>query len=181
MRKVHPALVAAAAIATLAGAACTTVTTSVDYDPATSFAAYKTYAFKDTFDRDLFQLKRVKAAMEKTLGAKGLAKAEEGKPDLWVVLHVRTKNDKLITTWSSGWGWGWGWGGGGWMRSHVEDAPVGTLVVDLVDTKAKELVWRGMASRAIDPDETPQERAEHVQAAIDKLFAEFPPAKAPKA
>jgi predicted secreted protein len=50
-------------------------------------------------------------------------------------------------------------------------------MVDLVDTKAKELVWRGMASRVVDADETPKTRDEKVQEAIDKLFEGFPPRK----
>ena len=105
----------------------------------------------------------------------------ETKPDLWVVLHARLKNDKQITSYNSGWGWGWGWGwrgwggGGGISTARIYDVPVGTLVVDLVDTKEKELVWRGFASRDVSSSETPQERAEITQKAVDKLFEGFPP------
>lgn len=164
----------AALAAVLSGAGCSSITTNVDYDPGAHFAAYHTYAFKDVHGRDEFQMKRVEAAVDKTLQAKGLAKAD-GKPDLWVVLHTKTRHDKQITTFSTGWGWRWGWGGGGYWSTHVNDIPVGTLVVDLVDTKAKELVWRGMASRAVDASETPQERLQVMQEAVDKLFAGFPP------
>jgi hypothetical protein len=52
---------------------------------------------------------------------------------------------------------------------------VGTLIVDLIDTKAKELVWRGSASRVVDADESPQTREVKVQQAVDKLFDGFPP------
>jgi hypothetical protein len=100
----------------------------------------------------------------------------DGKPDLWVVLHARLKNDKQITSYNAGWGWGWHrWGGGGISTARVYDVPVGTLVVDLVDTKAKELVWRGVASRDVGSNETPDERAQVTQKAIEKLFAGFPP------
>ena len=167
-------LLAAAASAALAVAGCSSITTNVDYDPATAFASYKTYAFKNALDRDAFQMKRVVTAIDKTIASKGLAKAAE-KPDLWVYLYVRTHHDKVITTWGTGWGYGWHWGGGGWSTSRVQDAPVGTLVVDLVDAKTRDLVWRGMASRAVDPGETPQDRAQVTQEAVDKLFADFPP------
>jgi hypothetical protein len=171
-------LLALTTSAVLAAGGCSSLTTNVDYDPGASFGAYKTYAFKDAFDRDGFQMKRVRVAVDKTLPAHGLAKLEKAdeKPDLWVFLRVRTKNDKVITTWGGG-GWGWGWWGGGWMHSRVEDAPVGTLVVDLVDAKTRELVWRGMASRDIDAGETQQDRAHVTQEAVDKLFADFPPKK----
>jgi hypothetical protein len=121
-------------------------------------------------------MRRVRAAIDRTLAAKGLTKAD-GKPDLWVVLHTRTRNDTRITTWAPAWGWGWGWRRGYWSTARVENIPVGTLVVDLVDTGRKELVWRGTASRVVDRDESPQERAGYVQEAVDKLFAGFPPGR----
>jgi hypothetical protein len=167
-------LLALAAATALAGAGCSSITTNVDYDTAAHFGAYRTYAFKDVHDGDAFQMKRVRTAIDATLKAKGLAPAD-GKPDLWVVLHTRTRNQRQVTTYSSGWGWGWGWRGGYWSTARVDNIPVGTLVIDLVDTKAKELVWRGSASRALDRDETPQERAGKIQEAVDKLFEGFPP------
>jgi hypothetical protein len=178
------ALALAAAAALFAGSGCSSLRTNVDYDPATNFGSFKTYAFKDVHGRGEFQMKRVEAAIEKVLTAKGLAKTEvraEVKPDLWVVLHARMKNDKQITSYNAGWGWGWhGWGGGGISTARVYDVPVGTLIVDLVDTKEKELVWRGVASRDVGDSETPQERAEVTQQAIDKLFEKFPPGVPPK-
>jgi hypothetical protein len=169
-----PILLALAAATALASAGCSSIATNVDYDQTAPFSAYRTYAFKDVHDRDAFQMKRVQGAIDRTLVAKGLSKAD-GKPDLWVVLHTRTRNDKRVTTYATGWGWGWGWRGPRWTTARVENIPVGTLVVDLVDTGRKELVWRGTASRVVDRDETPQERTGYVQEAVDKLFEGFPP------
>jgi uncharacterized protein YceK len=170
-------LLALAAAAALAGAGCSSIRTTVDYDTAAPFAAYHTYAFKDVHN-DGFQMRRVQAAIDQALFTRGLRKADEN-PDLWVVLHTRTKNDRQIVTYSSGWGWGWRWGGG-WSTARISDVPVGMLVVDLVDTKQKELVWRGAASRDVAAGETPQERAAVTQKAIDKLFEGFPPGIPPK-
>jgi hypothetical protein len=173
VRKLNFIWLAAAAVLTATG--CSSITTNVDYDQTAQFSVYRTYAFKDVHGQDSLQLRRVQAAIDRTLAVRGLAKAD-GKPDLWVVLHTRMRNDKQITTYSTGWGWGWRWGGGGyWSTARVNNIPVGTLVIDLVDTKAKELVWRGSASRVVDRDETPQERAGKVQEAVDKLFEGFPP------
>lgn len=121
------ALALAAAAALLAGSGCSSVTTTVDYDPATNFGAYKTFAFKDVHGRGQFQMKRVENAIERTLGAKGLVKMDakaDVKPDLWVVLHTKLKNDKQITTYNSGWGWGWGWRGYGWGGGEIGRAHV---------------------------------------------------------
>jgi hypothetical protein len=171
-------LLALAAAAAMTAAGCSSISTNVDYDAGAHFGAYRTFAFKDVHEGDAFQMKRVRAAIDRTLQAKGLAKTDaraDGTPDLWVVLHTRMRNQRQVTTYSSGWGWGWRWRGGYWSTARVENIPVGSLVVDLVDTKAKELVWRGSASRVVDPDETPQERVGKVQEAVDKLFAGFPP------
>jgi hypothetical protein len=167
-------LLALAAAAVLTGAGCSSITTNVDYDQSAQFSAYRTYAFKDVHGQDSLQMKRVQTAIDRTLATRGLAKAD-GKPDLWVVLHTRMRNERVVTTYSTGWGWGWGWRGGYWNTARVDNIPIGTLVVDLVDTSRKELVWRGSASRAIDRDETPQERSGKVQEAVDKLFEGFPP------
>ena len=154
---------------------CSSIETKVDYDRAASFSSYKTFAFKDVRTPDNpISMRRVQSAIDKTLASRGLAKAD-GTPDLWVVLHTRTRRQTQVTTYSSGWGWGWRWRGPYWNTARVEQIPVGTLMVDLIDTKAKELVWRGSASRIVDADETPKVREEKVQEAVNKLFDGLPP------
>ncbi len=73
-----------------------------------------------------------------------------------------------------GWGWGgWGWGGG-WSggRSSMETYTEGTIVVDVLDTKTRTLVWRGIAENAFrkpNPDD------EKVAKVIGKVMLNFPP------
>lgn len=163
------------ALLVIASVGCSSIETKVDYDRAASFSSYKTFAFKDVRTPDSpISMRRVQAAIDRTLSSRGFAKAD-GTPDLWVVLHTRTRRQTQVTTYSSGWGWGWRWRGPYWNTAHVEQIPIGTLMVDLIDTKAKELVWRGSASRIVDADETPRDRDEKVQEAVNKLFDGFPP------
>jgi hypothetical protein len=163
-------------LAALLVAGCSSVETHVDYDRAANFSSYRTFAFKDVRTPDNpISLKRVRAAVTRTLGSRGLAESAGEKPDLWVVLHTRAHRQTQVTTYNPGWGWGWGWRGAYWNAAYVRQIPIGTLMVDLVDTKAKELVWRGSASRVVDADESPQTRDEKVQQAVDKLFDGFPP------
>lgn len=168
-------LAAPVLIAALFLAGCSSIETKVDYDRAASFSSYKTFAFKDVRTADSpISMRRVQGAIERTLASRGFSKAD-GTPDLWVVLHTRTRRQTQVTTYNSGWGWGWRWRGPYWNAAHVEQIPIGTLMVDLIDTKAKELVWRGSASRIVDADETPRDREEKVQEAVNKLFDGFPP------
>ena len=155
---------------------CSSIDTHVDYDRAASFSSYHTFAFKDVREtRSPIAMKRVRAAIVGTLTAHGYSESPGDQPDLWVVLHTRTHNETQVTTYSPGWGWGWGWRGRYWNAAYIQQIPIGTLIVDLVDTKAKELVWRGSASAIVDADETPKHRDEKVQEAVNKLFDGFPP------
>ena len=50
---------------------------------------------------------------------------------------------------------------------------VGSLVVDLVDAKTNELVWRAVASSTIPPDRKKLEKK--IQKVVAKMFASYPP------
>jgi hypothetical protein len=52
----------------------------------------------------------------------------------------------------------------------------GTLVVDFYNPAQKELLWRGIATKAVDPSGNPNKDYENLQKAIEKLLKGFPPA-----
>ena len=64
-----------------------------------------------------------------------------------------TEQHRTLNTYYDNFGGGWGWrrwGGGfgdgfGTSTTTEETYKVGTLVVDLFDTNAKKLIWRGSA------------------------------------
>ncbi len=168
-------------VATLA--ACSSITTSADYDKAANFSQYKTYAWKDT-DQKQNELveNRIKAAVDSQLQAKGLHKVDSN-PDLWVVEHIRLSEQTQVNTYDSGWGYGWGgWhggyyggGGGGMSTTTVQKIPVGNLIIDLVDAKESQLKWRGTASKTLDPSTSVDKKTENVNEAVAKMFAKYPP------
>jgi len=49
----------------------------------------------------------------------------------------------------------------------------GQLVVDLINAKAKKLVWRGMATESISSHD-PQKMIEEVNGVISKIFKQYP-------
>jgi uncharacterized protein DUF4136 len=77
--------------------------------------------------------------------------------------------------------YGWGGWGGGFATStvNVREIPVGTLMVDIVDSASKELVWRGVASDTVNPNAKPEKREKNINQAVAKLFKKFPPTPAP--
>ena len=61
----------------------------------------------------------------------------------------------------------------------VSQIPVGTIIVDLVDAKKKELVWRGVASDTLntDPSRSNEDREKKLRSVAAEMFAGYPPKK----
>lgn len=155
---------------------CSTLTVRTDYDRTVDFSKYKSFDFRPSKSiQQPFLRERLERAVTAQLEAKGLTPARGG-ADLWVVLHGRVSQRTQIDTTSFGYGYRWGWWGGmGVTTRTVRRVPVGTLIVDLVDASAKELVWQGSASDTVDESGTPADREARVNGAVAKMFADFPP------
>jgi hypothetical protein len=50
---------------------------------------------------------------------------------------------------------------------------VGTVVVDLFDTKTKQLIWRGAASDTLSNNS--DKNIKNLNESVDKMFKHFPP------
>ena len=165
-----------AAVCLVAAVGCSTLTTSADYDPSTDFSKYKTWDWKDDGSiKNELLAKRIEAALDSEMGRKGLTRDRQN-PDLLVVVHGRLSKETRINTYDTGWGYGWRWGGG-MTTSTVSEIPVGTLVVDFVDTSRKELVWRGTASDTLNPEKTPEQKDQALREALAKMLEKYPPPK----
>lgn len=166
----------------LAAAGCSTLSISTDFDKAADFSSYRTFTWKDTGElKDSLWTKRIEGVFSDTLAAKGLKKVDSG-GDLWVAAHPRLTKETQINTYNTGWGYGYGWygyGGMGMATTTVTEIPVGTLMIDLVDAKKKELVWRGVASDTLntDPGRTAEDREKKLRAVAAEMFANYPPKK----
>jgi len=157
----------------------------VDFDKAADFTKYKTFAIKlgTSWNNPLGE-KRVLAEIQQGLTEKGwTATADDAKADAIVVLHGATEKQKSLNTFYSGgyggYGWRGGWGGGmGTSTTTVDEYTVGTLVVDIFDSKSKQLVYRGTATDELS--NKPEKNAKKLAKASDKLFKDFPPGSAKK-
>jgi hypothetical protein len=171
-------LLALGGVALLA-AGCSSLSISSDYDKAADFTAYRTFTWKDTGElKDSLWSKRIEGVFSDTLAAKGLKKVDSG-GDLWVAAHPRLSKETQINTYNTGWGYGYGWYGGGMATTTVTEIPVGTLIIDLVDAKKKELVWRGVASDTLntDPSRSAEDREKRLRDVAERMFANYPPKK----
>ena len=171
------------ALATLAGCACFTV--SHDYDTHANYASYKTYDWYAAGRRaqgkaegveNPIMDRRVRAAVERELAAKGFQMKKEGDPDFLVTYYPAYRNGTSYTTTTLG-GWGgrrWGYGVG---TQFTEARPFreGTIVLEIVDAKSNQLVWRSAAEGALTGLADPEDAEAQVTDAVRKMLARFPP------
>jgi hypothetical protein len=167
-------IIAALAFAGLSS--CYSVRVAADYDSKADFGRYKTYAFSKTaIDKaDISELdkRRILRSLESTLQAKGLSKSDN--PDLLVSFF--TKSEKEVNVSQFGYGYGWGWGpywGWGFNTPYVYTSTEGTLFIDLVDAKSKDLVWEGQGVGNLTQDA--REKDKRVAEFVSKIMEKYPP------
>jgi Domain of unknown function (DUF4136) len=153
-----------------------------DYDRAADFGQYKTYSWEQVKTQDPLFVDRIKNSVNAALAAKGWTQVESG-GDISIVAIEITRNQQTLNTIYDGLGGGWGWrrfGGGGFgeATTTTETYKVGTLVVDLFDTKSKKLLWRGTSSDTLSNNS--DKNIKNLDKGVEKMFKQFPPGTSKK-
>jgi hypothetical protein len=52
---------------------------------------------------------------------------------------------------------------------------IGQLDLSMYDPTTKQLVWRGVASKTLDPKAKPEKKEKNIAKAVKKLLKNFPP------
>lgn len=142
-----------------------------DFDHHVNFSGYKTYSWAKVETPDPLWNDRVKDAVDRELTAKGWTEVASG-GDVSVVAIGTTREKPTLRTFYDGFD-GWMWGGFADATTYVENYTVGTLVIDMFDTRTKKLIWRGSASDALSGK--PEKDEKKVDKAVGKMFEHFPP------
>ncbi|MGV7107459.1 DUF4136 domain-containing protein [Flavobacterium sp. U410] len=158
-------------IATLAS--CSSVRVNADYDKKANFDSYKTYAYlKSGVDKaeisDLDK-KRILYAIDDVMSSKGFSKSDQ--PD--VLISIFTKERERVDVYQNyGFGWGWNpyWGAN---YSTVSTTPEGTLFIDIIDARTKELVWQGEGTGYLTTNT--EKKEERIKEFVSKILAQYPP------
>jgi hypothetical protein len=158
-----------------------------DFDKDKDFSKYKTYkwvAIKGAEMPDDLTQKTITSAIDAQLATKGLTKTDSDPADLYVGYQTALGQEKEFTSYNTGWGYGPGWGGGwygyGGMAStttygSTSTVYVGQLDLSMYDPAAKQLVWRGTASKTLDPKAKPEKKQKNINKAVAKLLKKYPP------
>jgi hypothetical protein len=151
-----------------------------DYDKNADFNQYKTYAFhKMGIDRvaisDLDK-KRILHAIDNELSKKGMTKSDN--PDLLVNIFTKERERVDVDQYNAGWGYGWryGWNPYFWGgRTYVSTSTEGTLYIDFIDAKKKELIWQGEGVGYLTENREAKEK--QINEFVSKILEQFPPVK----
>ncbi len=145
-----------------------TADVNVEFDPEFDFSAYASYAWREgTPARREAAEQRIRASVDRELAAAGLRLAEDD-ADLWVVTHVLVDEHSLRDLRDESY---WEFYKG--IKSvDPYDLGRGTVVIDLVDPKLEQIVWRGVVSKAVDKNMKPDSKK--IDKAIHKVFERLP-------
>ena len=158
---------------------CSSVDVTTDYDREANFAQYKSFDWMERHNpreggpsalNNPLTLKNIKSSIERELIAKGI-RPDETNPDMLIAVHTGVQ-DKVDVE-RHGYRYG-RWGRRVGTYTTVERYKEGSIVVDVVDAKSKEMVWRGVAKDVLSKAES---RLEYVDESMKALFKEYPPKK----
>ena len=144
-----------------------------DYDKQVDFQSLKTYNWKTIPENayiNSLDIERVKNAVNAGLQAKGLTMATDN-PDFLIVEHFGQKDKVQINSIGGGY-WDAGWGSGIISSYEFEE---GSLILDIVDTKSKKMIWHGAAKAVVDSADTPEKREKLINEAVQEILKNFPP------
>ena len=171
--------------------ACATQKPNYDYLASAEFGKYKSYSWvsvaKESKEnhRAKNQLvdQRIIDAIDNSLAGKGLQKVTD-KPDMLINYHVSVSEQEQQQprgrvsigtsrySGSSSLGFAVSMPVGG-TRTHKE----GTLVIDMIDAKTKDLLWQGWGSRTVHEDTDPERLTALVNEVVGEILANYPPAQ----
>jgi hypothetical protein len=168
---------ASLAIVLMVLAGCASMTIRTDYDQDVDFAKYKTFDWLPKSGplapgRQLlnpFMEERVKSAIETQLASKGYVRETEGKPNFRIAIHAGARDQLNVTD------YGYHYGPRGrWGSRYVEvyTYKEGTLILDFVDPRLQQLIWRGWAVGALAG---PEQVEEQITDSVRRILDKFPP------
>jgi hypothetical protein len=171
-------------IAAAAGAAllaCSHAKVETQFDPKAEYGRYKTWSWiaeepgpeQAQAVRNPAVLGLVRSAVERELAARGLARATGAEPDLLVAVHGFAHDRIEVTHYGYAEPVAYGWySPPGAYGTNVQQYREGTLILDLVDAKTKQLVWRGTAT---DTVQSTSEVPKVIDGAVKEMLGHYPP------
>jgi len=149
---------------------CSAVRVETDFDRAADFSGHRTYRWiehekhddENPLMRDALIRSHVRGAVDEELAAKGYSRIETGNPDFLVAYFFVTRN--RVDVHRHGYHW--------YPYTSVRRYKEGTLIIDIVDPRERQLIWRGWATGALRGREYARD---DIERSVKKMFARYPP------
>jgi hypothetical protein len=140
---------------------------AVEYNHDVDFSRYETWSWQADVPvpPEPVDDKRIREALARELGARGLSKGGSDATLLVRYFAARSTRIDLLPLDS----------GPGAPPSGIRYVETGSLVIDLLDAASGKVVWRGHATGVLRYG--PKEIAAQVDAAVAGLLASFPPGR----
>jgi hypothetical protein len=150
------------------------------------FSRYKTFKWvqiKGADSLDQSAGRQLMGAVNEELAKKDLDKTDAETADLFVAYQVSLGQEKEIASFDPGWGYGNGWpravnwygSAGEISTSTTSTITIGQVDIDMYDPTAKQLVWRGTATKTLDVKAKPEKREKNLRKGVAKLLKNYPP------
>jgi hypothetical protein len=108
------------------------------------------------------------------MAAKGFTKSDT--PDVLINFFTKEREQVDVNQFNTGWGYGWGFGWSPWMwnnNTSVSRYTEGTLTIDIIDAKKKELIWQGQGEGVLTKNT--DKKDENIKEFVDKILEQYPP------
>lgn len=169
-------------------AACSSgPTIKADYDPSVDFSRYQTFNFfsplgieNPTYSSLLGQMFR--DSLTRQMELKGYTLSDD--PDLLLNVSAILEDKTKVTTYNDPYYGGYygyrrgyydPWAGYGYgTRTHVSQYTEGTVNIDMVDARAKRMVWEGIAMGRVDEEKSNAEVRAAIDSGVTEMFANYP-------
>jgi hypothetical protein len=171
------AVATAIAVLALGAGAALAQDVNVNYVPGKDFSGYKTYRWVEIQGAekpDQIIDTQIRQGIDKALAAKGFTKATGETADLFIAYQVALNQERQWNSYNTGGYGAWRYGGG-MSTATSSTIQIGTVALDMYDSAAKELVWKGQASKTLSGEKNPEKRQKNIDKAMAKLLKDFPP------
>ena len=157
-----------------------------DFDHSVNFRAYKTWAWYPQQPGDAesgpakgyesFLDKRIRNAVAAEMTRKGLTEVDKA-PDIYVAYSARVEDKQQVSPGFNGLGYPYGYGYGGFGGFGRNAMPVtqykaGTVVIDVIDARRKELAWRGTGQAQVNQNTIDEVESNRI---VNGILSTYPP------
>lgn len=181
------------ALFSLALTACSSVSVSTDYDQDADFSELKGFNWlpesavvekESAYLNNRIMDVRITKAIDKQLVAQGFKFASTA--DFYINYSITSEKKTDIRSYDnySGYGPSWGWGVGYGHRgmslsasteTRIDEYQQGSLIIDVIDPKSLELIWRGVGSKRLPESTDAAEMDKLVANIVQSILEKFPP------